>query len=376
MSIRLATSLAVLAAVIGSPVIAADWGEESPEEVYRGAYSVEPKDWTEMGDESDGIHIETGLRYWYSMGRQSFDLGGETFSESDTAHSVEAHLRVEDDATSTYAKAWAGYTVAITGEYTDPYDTAPVSDGVLGYGGADFGWNAISDGKGTGAGGFVGYNYWNNSPRTSRANYTTATSSGDIIFPDDETGTWWLPGDSVDDKLELHMLRLGLSGKAEISDFFDISAEVAAVPFATINGIMGGHAGSSDGDLGPYDPCFDPAPAACGPFFFKASPTEVTGWGYGAMAELMAGIHPTENITMRFGGRAWYVQGTYDATYTGALVTPPQYQEIEDPDNPGTFIPDDPPYSTPSIALEDYIQTENPFSLFRYGLLAELTYSF
>ena len=81
MSIRLATSLAVLAAAIGSPALAADWGEDmSPEEVYRGAYSVEPKDWNEMGDETDGIHIETGLRYWYSMGSQEFTSNGTTAS--------------------------------------------------------------------------------------------------------------------------------------------------------------------------------------------------------------------------------------------------------------------------------------------------------
>lgn len=376
MSIRLATSLAVLAAAVGSPALAADWGEDwSPEEVYRGAYSTEPRDWTEMGDETDGIHIETGLRYWYSWGSQNFELGSLNFEETDNAHSVEAHLRVEEDATRTYAKGWAGYTFAINGEHTDPYATAPVVDGTLAYAGADFGWNAFGDGNGTGAGGFIGYNYWNNSPRTSRANYTTATSDGDINY-NENSGVWSLPGDSVDDKLELHMLRLGLSGKAEINDFFDISAEVAAVPFATLSGVMGGHAGGGDDFLGPYLPCDIPAPGGCAPLFFKASPTNVNGWGYGAMAELMAGIHPTENLTMRFGGRAWYVEGTYDATYTGAVVTAPQYQEVEDPDNPGTFIPDDPPYAAPTISLDDYIETENPFKLFRYGLLAELTYSF
>lgn len=379
MSIRLATSLAVLAAAVGAPALAADWGEDwSPEEVYRGAYSTEPKDWTEMGDESDGIHIETGLRYWYSWGSQNFELGGETFSESDNAHSVEAHIRVEEDSTSTYAKGWVGYSAAINGEFSDPYSSAPVTDGQIGYGGADFGWNAFSNGQGTGAGVFVGYNYWNNSPRTSRANYTTATSDGDIAYNED-TGIWSLPGDSVDDKLELHMLRLGLSGKAEVSDFFDISAEVAAVPFATINGVLGGHAGSSDGTLGPYLGCPVPAPDACAPLFFKASATEITGWGYGGMAELMAGFHPTENITFRLGGRAWYVQGTYDATYTGALVTAPQIQpEVDDPDSadPADTIPADPLYSAPTLELDDYIQTENPFQLFRYGLLAELTYRF
>jgi len=365
---RLATSLIVLAAAAGSgPAFAADWNSSSPEDIYRGAFSVEPQDWTELGDETDGLHFETGLRYWYSWGSQSFDLGGENFSETDNAHTVEAHLRIEDDATSTYAKAWAGYSAAINGEYTDPYSSAPVSDGAIGYAGADFGWNAFSDGHGNGIGGFVGYNYWNNSPRTDRVNYTTVTSDGDISYNED-TGVWSLPGDSVDDKIELNMLRLGISGKAELTDFMDVSAEVAAVPFATITGILGGHAGNSDGYLGPYSGCPVAPPDGCEPLFFKASPTEINGWGYGAMAEVMAGFHPTENITFRMGGRAWYVQGTYDATYTGATVTAPQYQDPADPA--------DPQYSAPSVSLEDYIETENPFKLFRYGLLAELTYQF
>jgi hypothetical protein len=370
MSIRLATSLAVLAAAIGSPALAADWGEDwSPEEVYRGAYSTEPKDWTEMGDETDGIHIETGLRYWYSWGSQNYDLGPLNFQETDNAHSVEAHIRVEEDATRTYAKGWAGYTAVITGEYTDPYGSAPVSDGVLGYAGADFGWNAFGDGKGTGMGAFVGYNYWNNSPRTGRANYTTATSAADITW-NNQTGVWSLPGDSVDDKIELHMLRLGLSGKAEINDFFDISAEVAAVPFATINGVMGGHAGSSTGDLGPYPGC----PQGAGPCFyqFNGSPTNISGWGYGAMAEVMAGITPVENLTMRVGGRAWYVGGTYDATWRQVIVTAPN----ELPPVGAPPAPPNPPYGAPTLTQQQVISTENPFSLFRYGLLAELTYSF
>lgn len=371
MSIRLATSLAVLAAAIGSPALAADWGEDwSPEEVYRGAYSTEPKDWTEMGDESDGVHIETGLRYWYSWGSQNFDLGPLNFQETDNAHSVEAHIRVEEDATRTYAKGWAGYTAVITGEYTDPYSTAPVSDGVLGYAGADFGWNAFGDGKGTGVGGFVGYNYWNNSPRTGRANYTTARDSGDVNY-DPDTGLWSLPGDSVDDKLELHMLRLGLSGKAEINEFLDFSAEIAAVPFASINGVLGGHAGSASGDnLGPFPGCGLGDP--CDPYVFAGSATTVAGWGYGAMGEAMVGITPMENLTIRMGGRAWYVGGTYDATWTQVTVIPP----VEQPEEGDPPAPPDPLYSTPDVSVQDVISTENPFSLFRYGLLAELTYSF
>jgi hypothetical protein len=370
---RLATSMFALAAAaaISGPVVAADWGE-NPADIYRDGYSMEPYEWSEVGDQTDGLHMETGLRYWYSWGAQSFNLGSAgDFETEDTSHSVELHLRVEDDATSTYGKGWLGYTAAISGTYSDPYADADIVDGTIAYGGADFGWNAISDGEGNGMGAFIGYNYWENSPRTDRANY--AVIDGAIDY-DEDTGVWAVGGDSVDDQIILHMLRLGISGKAEISDTFDISAEVAAVPFATISGVIGGHAIGDD--PAQYPGCSDPDPALCAPYFFKTSPTEIDGWGYGAMGEVMAGFKPMDNVVFRVGGRAWYVQGTYDATYSGAEVTPPIYQEVEDPDNPGTFIPDDPPYSAPSVALEDYIETENPFSALRYGLIAELTYSF
>jgi hypothetical protein len=364
--LRLATSIFALAAAIG-PAIAADWGK-SPGDIYREAYSIEPYEWSEMGDQNDGIHIETGLRYWYSMGSQSYERGSDAFEASDTAHTVEVHLRIEEDATSTYAKAWAGYSAAINGDYEDPYSSGEVIDGQLGYAGADFGWNALSDGKSNGAGVFLGYNYWNNSPRTSRENYATATSVEDL-GANLETGTWSMPGNSEDDRIELHMLRLGLSGKAEVNELFDISGEVAAVPFATINGQFGGDVGSGYGP-GPFPGCDIGDP--CSAYTFKGSTTAIEGWGYGGMAELMAGFHPTENITLRLGGRAWYVQGTYDATYREVTVIPP----VELPYEGDPPAPQNPRYDEPVLTQAELIETENPFAVFRYGLLAELTYRF
>jgi hypothetical protein len=60
-------------------------------------------------------------------------------------------------------------------------------------------------------------------------------------------------------------------------------------------------------------------------------------------------------------------------------ITPPQQQpNVDDPnsDDPLVTIPADPLYSPPKVAGDDYISTNNPWSMFRYGLLAELTYSF
>jgi hypothetical protein len=77
-------------------------------------------------------------------------------------------------------------------------------------------------------------------------------------------------------------------------------------------------------------------------------------------------VHPTENITVRLGGRAWYLQGTVDATYTAAQIGNPTDGPDVDPDLD----------QAPIFVNGGFIETNNPFSMLRYGLLAELTYSF
>ena len=373
---RLATSLAVLLAATGGPALAADWSDDWSSEPMRGTYSNEPANWTDLGDTDDSVSIETGLRYWYSWGAQNFELGGASFTESDNAHTLEGHIRIDDHLSRSYGKANVGFSAALKGSYDDPLSGGEVVDGGIAYAGADFGWYAVGDGKGSGLGGLIGYQYWNDSPRTARMNFTTAASAADVSYNPD-TGVWSLPGDSVDNNFDLHMLRLGVTGKAEFGEFFDISAEVAAVPYASLSGVMGGVGG--DDALGPYAGCDTLPPGGCSQLGFQASEVNVSGWGYGAMGELMAGFHPTENITFRLGGRAWYVNGTYDATYSRALVTAPQLQpEIDDPnsDDPLDTIPADPLYSAPLLDRYEVIHTENPFSLLRYGILAELTYRF
>jgi hypothetical protein len=369
---RLAPSIAILiAASTGMPAIAADPGEGWDGGMdFRSSYqSYEPKDWSTLGEDDDGIHFETGLRYWYSMGSQSFEESSEgTFETNDTSHAGEGFLRISDDATATYAKAWLGYSGVISGEFNAPPGTGDIVDGTIGYAGADFGWNMFNDGQGNGLGGFVGYNYWNNSPRTYRSSFTTAETAGDVGYNPD-LGNWWVGGDSVDDFVQYNMLRLGLSGKAEFSNFFDISAEVAAVPYATVNGVLGGHNPTPGGLYeGPGcalgDPCYTET--------LRASATDINGWGYGGMAELMAGIKPTENLTLRLGGRAWYLQGTYDATWRQVTVDPP----VEQPPEGDPPAPPDPLYGPPGLSTQNWITTGNPFSAFRYGLLAEITYSF
>jgi hypothetical protein len=180
--------------------------------------------------------------------------------------------------------------------------------------------------------------YWNDSPNIGRANFTTGTQSSDFSVG----GSGIIgPGNSVEDDLNISALRLGFSGKAQLSNYFDISGEVAAVPYAKIGGTLGafGVPLSDDGTNTTL----------------QSSAATIDGWGYGAMAEIMAGFHPTNNLTFRVGGRAWYLQGRADTTFNTITVK----------DSDATVV-----------GSQYYISTSNPWSLFRYGALAEMTYSF
>ena len=84
------------------------------------------------------------------------------------------------------------------------------------------------------------------------------------------------------------------------------------------------------------------------------------------MAEAWVGIRPIENMVLRLGGRAWYLQGTADATFTAASIGNPS-----ESGGPGTGFDTDPTFNNAG-----YITTNNPFSMLRYGLMAELTYAF
>jgi hypothetical protein len=365
---RLVRSLAavLVGAALAAPAHAADWDEGDVyfEEDFRGAYVNEPKDWAGMGDEYDPIDIEVGVRYWYSWGVQSFAVDSASYTSNDQSHILEGHLRIDDNSSNTYAKGVAGYSIVINGDYSGDNGTGTVTDGHIGYIGADIGWSAFgSNEDGVQAGVLVGYMYWNDSPNTTRANFTTATSSGDIGF-DPDTGETFIPMDSAPNNIDVHALRLGLQGRAEFGDIVDLNVELAGVPYAKINGTLGAH---------------EIPPTCCTPLgnltSVMSSPTEIDGWGYGAMGELMVGVRPIENLTFRLGGRAWYLQGTYDATFSRATIGDPTDSNPPDPGPPPEENP--PNYDTPpAFANQGFIVTANPFSMLRYGLLAELTYSF
>jgi len=332
------------AILVAAPALAADFssifGSDSD---MRSGFSADD-DWANT-DVGDPLTFELGLRYWYSWGAQNFNVDTGSLKDSDTTQSVEAHFRVDDASTRTYAKALGGLSFKTEGTATNTSllgmtTTSAVTDGHIAYAGGDVGYSWLGDTKsGATLGPFAGYMYWNDSPDLGRANFTTGTSTNDFSWNGfSVTG----PGNSVEDGVEINALRLGFSGKANLGSMFDVSGELAAVPYANISGVLGAFS--------------VPTVVSGTDAIIQSSPVSINGWGYGAMGEVMFGMHPTSNLTFRLGGRAWYLQGTADTTFNTITVTN---------DNTHTVV-----------GSQAYIQTSNPWSLFRYGALAEMTYNF
>jgi hypothetical protein len=356
----------LFAMAIAVPAGAADWADDwGSSESLRGSYLNEPKDWSGWGEQEDPLSFEFGLRYWYSWGAQSASSGGPAVSATDNSHIVEGHLRIEDHSSNVYVKGWGGYSAVVNGTVTSGMGTAPIADGQIGYLGADLGWNVFGE-EGSGIGVLAGYQYWHDAPDTGRFNYTTATSAADVNY-DPVTGQTFLPGNSAPNSLDAHMLRLGVQAKANFNNFIDFTAELAAVPYAKVGGSMGIDDVAFDASVyggaaqAPYGGSIGNISG------IRSSPTSIDGWGYGGMAEAWVGIRPIENMVLRLGGRAWYLQGTADATFTRASIGNPS---DSDPVNPPNFD------TAPAFNNAGFITTNNPFSMLRYGLMAELTYAF
>lgn len=298
---RLIPAYAAFAALLAAlPAFAADYPEFRP--AYADDWSNDPQD--------DSIRFEFGTRYWYSWGNQDagftatsggFPLGDVTITERDTTHFGELYGKIEDLSTQTYVKGQAGIGFATNGTYA----IAPANSGSIGanssigYVGADFGWLPLGTIEtGAAIGPLIGYQYWKDAPDIGTGKYVASF---------DGTGTPATFGDAKDN-FDIHALRLGIEGQVDMGSF-DIQGEVAAVPYAYVTGEVGGSA--------PNGFAFTNAP---GVTFYQDAPTTLSGHGYGAMGELLVGFHPTENLAIRVGGRAWYVQGDLTAAFSNTAV--------------------------------------------------------
>lgn len=319
-------ALALAALSLAVPALAADYFAPPPD--LRPAY---PDTWEQP---DDSIRFEYGAAYWYSWGGQNAGFtspfGPVSLSVRDQTHIGELHGKIEDLATQTYVAARAGLGFHTSGTYDiSPAGAGSIGTGSrIGYVGGDFGWlplGTMSDGFAVG--GLVGYQYWKDAPAIGTGQYATAF--------DPVTGDPTAVGDAQDD-FDIHALRLGIKGMAEFQ-MFDIQAEAAWVPYAHVTGALGGSA--------PGGFNFPGVPVAV----YENAQTTLSGNGRGVMLEAMAGFHPTENLAIRVGGRAWYLEGNLDAVFNGTAG---------------------------GVAQPEMVLPSTYASLFRYGLRAELTGKF
>lgn len=325
-------TIALLALSIAVPALSAD---------YTGFQDMRPAYAQDWGTAEDTLQFEAGVRYWYSIGGQEHNIGSFSETMDTKTNSGEAFVRIDDNMTRSYIEATGGYGIAHDGSYsTDGGVNLDLPAARLGYLGADFGW--LPFGNESASVGFVtGYQYTNDSPDTGRANFTTADTVADITWSD-ATGDWGLPGDSEINDFNVHSLKLGLAGRVDLGAL-DVTGEAAAIPYSWVSGTYGSFAAPRQTRTQ-----------------VQASAAEINGFGYGASGKLMVGFHPTDNLTIRVGGRASYLQGQYDASWDEASIVPPQPTG------------DDPAYSPPLLAKQRFVVDNNPFSMFRYGALLEV----
>lgn len=304
----------VAAGALSFPSSAADWGTDYSDD-FRAGY---PDDW-EMSEET--LNFDIGVRYWYALGSQDIGAFGNPYTSTDQSHILELHARIEDDATSSYVSAMGGLAGRIDGTYSNPTGGVDqnILGGTIGYAQADFGWMPLGDDDFR-IGALVGYQYWNDSPDVNRANFVGPTG-----------------GDSEVNDFHINSLRLGVTSKFDFNEMFDITAELAAVPYGHISGTFGAF-GQPNFFIGPDE-------------YQQASAGTVDGRLWGGQTQVMFGLHPTEFLSFRLGGRAWYLSGPVEMTYTVSQVADPS-QTI------------------------NFIGELDNFSLWRYGAVAELSYRF
>jgi len=285
-------AFAGLALLSAAPVLAADYPDIRP------AY---PHGW--QNPDSD-LRFEFGTRYWLSWGEQDAGftavsngttLGNVGVSTRDQTHIGELHGKIEDLSTQTYLSGKAGIGLSTSGTYAiTPSASGPIGrNSAIGYAGADFGWLPAGDMRdGAAFGGFIGYQYWKDAP-------DIGTGQVGATFNGAGTPTSYT---AAKDDFDIHALRLGVKGQADF-DMFDLQGEVAAIPYAHVSGTLGGSSPAGFNFPGYGN-------------FQERAPTTLSGRGYGVMAEGLVGFHPTKNLTLRVGGRAWYVEGQLDAKFT------------------------------------------------------------
>ncbi len=306
---------ALSALALSASALGADAGFNDDYADLRGSY---PEEWG-FSEEPDPLDFELGVRYWYSLGAFKMNAFGADYSSSDVSHIMEAFFRVDDNSTASFLKGNIGYAAVINGTYSTPefVGDQTMAGGYIGYAGADFGMMPFGN-EFARFGAFAGYQFTADNPDMGRSSFVTSTGGGD----------------SQTNMTEIHALKLGATFNADLGDMVDLNLEAAFIPYAKLQGTFGAL----------HLPDF----VSGGTTFTQGSAGNIDGRLYGASGEAMLGFHPTDNLSIRVGARAWYL--------TGEATVDVLAREAGSPAN-----------------QQRYIDNITGLEFFRYGALAEIT---
>jgi len=249
--------------------------------------------------------LEVGGRYWYSVGRNSYDylnttgtlmVSRLTYDDSE-GNSGEAFFRV-DHKSGLFLKGFFGAGSLGSGTLTDedfppfisPYSrTSSSLDGDLRYWTVDLGYTFYDSARwyrgglkdapvlrpGVRLGGFVGYNYWNEKQDafgcTQQTNNPFVCPAG-LVLPSDKV---------ITEKDTWRSVRLGLVGDAMLTDRLKLTAEAAYLW----------------SDQKALDVHY---------FTFGADPAKGDGWGY--QLEAILAYQLTNLFNVGVGARWWHME--------------------------------------------------------------------
>ncbi len=248
--------------------------------------------------------FEVGTRYWYSSGQMKFGFAnGNPFFGVPTstldwlglnAHSGELFARIDHKPTGFFVKGVAGLGALVDGEiidrdfslgqFTFSDTTSNVKDGSLKFAMFDVGWGYSPIG-GVKLGFFVGYHYWYEKVTAyglicNQPSFLGCTFPGEVQVGFDTATLRYQP--------TWHAARIGFTGQIAITERLSFSAELAGIPYASVQNKDSHLLRQDFADLGP-------------------APNVIANSRYaiGGEAELMLNYAVTPNIEIGVGGRYW-----------------------------------------------------------------------
>jgi hypothetical protein len=251
--------------------------------------------------------VEGGFRYWYSTGRMNFGfyngnpLYGDPTSTLDwtglSGHTGEVFGRFDHLPSGMFVKGVAGMGKGNGGQIVDrdfldgqvkfSDTTSDVHGNDISYLTIDLGWAYVPPQGGMRFGVFAGYQYW----------HERATAYGARCNPDDVDGAVCGPPGSIPVSFDTasliyeprwHALRLGVDWKVDVVSNWNVSGEVAFIPYAVLR--------NEDSHLLRQDP----ADLGTAPNIISTSRQ-----GYGGTAEIFLNYAVTPNIEVGAGFRYW-----------------------------------------------------------------------